>query len=261
MYPLCWDNCISCLTRTWRLTKSTSWTALELLIVTNLIWTKVKRHVCYASSDCYLQGRRVGKASGLGEEDLVDCVGKERLGKACSRFRKGILRLRRFVKFVWDPLPFLNSLSQYRISEKDQDAKGVGVLDDVSSRKLAVTPLDTQAINMETLRMPTSRFTASAGHHNYGSIGESSKVVVEYKSYEVNKVNLIRDVASDRINRLIALLHEVEDAHFKILRCVNYFDDTSQRNIGTVFELPPQLNGPPNTPFGVCPVYQAHRLH
>lgn len=172
---------------------------------------------------------------------------KKGLEKLVRDFEKWIKRLRQFMKLIWGPLPFLNSLSQLQNLEKDQDAKSVGLLDDVSLRKLVVTPMNTQAIDVEILKIPTFEFTASAGHHNYGSIGRPSKVFVEYKSYEVNKVNVIHDVASNRINRLIALLHEVEDIRFKVLRCINYFDNTLTGSIGIIFELPPQLSGPPNT--------------
>ena len=70
---------------------------------------------------------------------------------------------------------------------------------------------------------------------------------MEYKWYEVNKFNVIHEIPSDQISRLIALLHEVKDAHFKVLRCVNYFDETKHRRIGIIFELPPHLNGLPTT--------------
>ena len=174
---------------------------------------------------------------------------KKGLEKLVRDFEKWIKRLRQFMKLIWGPLPFLNSLSQLRNLEKDQDAKNVGLLDDVSLRKLVATPTDTQAINVESLRIPTSRFTTSAGNHSYGSIEESSKVFVEYKSYEINRINVIHDVSSNRINQLIALLHEVDDARFKVLRCVNYFDDATHRNVGIIFELLSQMNGPPNTLF------------
>ena len=173
---------------------------------------------------------------------------KKSVEKLVRDFEKWIKRLRQFMKLIWGSLPFLNSLSQLQILEKDQDAKRVGLLDDLSLRKLVVAPMDKQTIDIEILRIPMSRFTTSAGDRNYGSIGGPSKVFVEYKSYEMNKnPNVIHDFALNRINQLIALLHEVEDSRFKVLRCVNYFEAPSLGAIGIIFELPLQMNGPPNT--------------
>ena len=173
---------------------------------------------------------------------------KKSVEKLVRDFEKWIKRLRQFMKLIWGSLPFLNSLSQLQILEKDQDAKRVGLLDDLSLRKLVLAPIDTQTIDIEILRIPISSFTTSSGAHNYGSIGGLSKVFVEYKSFEMNhNLGVIHGLTSNRINQLIALLHEVEDARFKVLRCVNYFEELSRATVGIVFELPLQMNGPPNT--------------
>ena len=172
---------------------------------------------------------------------------KKGVEKLVRDFEKWIKRLRQLIKLVWGPLPFLSSLSQLQNIEKDQDAKRVGLLDDVPLRKLVVAPMNTQTINVENLKIATSTLTLSAGYHNYGSLGGASKVFVEYRTYEVNRINMIHDIASNRINRLIALLHEVKDDRFKVLRCINYFDDTLNQTVGIIFELPPQLNGLPST--------------
>ncbi|KAL8689164.1 MAG: hypothetical protein Q9218_005101 [Villophora microphyllina] len=173
---------------------------------------------------------------------------KKIVEKLVRDFEKWIKRLRQFMKLIWGPLPFLTSLSQLQNLEKDRDAEQVGLLEDVSLRKLVVAPSDTPAINVGILKTTSSAFAGSASQQNYGSIREgATKVVVEYKSYEVNRVNMIHDVASNRINRLIALLHEVKDPHFKVLRCINYFDESPQRRIGIIFELPPELDGPPSS--------------
>lgn len=173
---------------------------------------------------------------------------KKIVEKLVRDFEKWIKRLRQLMKLVWGPLPFLTTLSHLQNLEKDQDAKQVGLLEDVPLRKLIVAPPDTQTLNVGSLKTSPSAFCLSEDHQNYGSIqGENAKVIVEYKSYEVNQINVINEIASNRINRLIALLHEVEHARFKVLRCIKYFDETPQRRIGMIFELPPDLNGPPSS--------------
>ncbi len=171
---------------------------------------------------------------------------KKIVEKLVRDFEKWIKRLRQLMKLIWSPLPFLTSLSQLQNLEKDHDAAQVGLLEDVSLRKLVVAPSEAQAINIGTLKTSSSAFSPSGIQQNYGSI-RGAKVIVEYKLYEVNRVNVIHDVASNRISRLIALLHEVKDTRFKVLRCVNYFDETPQRRIGMIFELPPDLDGPPSS--------------
>lgn len=112
-----------------------------------------------------------------------------------------------------------------------------------------MAPPHKQAINVRTLKILKSAFSASSRQQNYGPVGGPTIVVVEYKSYEVNRVIVIHDVASNRISRLIALFHGVKDSVFEVLRCINYFDEVLQRRIGMVFELRPQLDGPPNPLF------------
>ena len=174
---------------------------------------------------------------------------KKIVEKLVRDFEKWIKRLRQLMKLVWDPLPFLTSLSQLQKLEKDDDAEKVGLLVDVPLRKLIVAPPDTQTLNVDSLRTSLSAFASSVEHQNYGTTTQAgaTKVIVEYKSYEVNQINVIHDVASNRINRLIALLHEVKEARFKVLRCISYFDESPQRRIGMIFELPPELDGPPSS--------------
>lgn len=172
---------------------------------------------------------------------------KKGVEKLVRDFEKWIKRLRQLKKLIWGPLPFLTSLSQLQNLGKDDDAEQVGLLDDVPLRKLVVAPANTQVINVEALKIGPSTFSSSGSHPSHGSIGGASKVFVEYKSYDVNKVNVIHQVPSNRISRLIALLHEVKDARFKVLRCINYFDQIPLRRIGIIFELPAHLDGPPTT--------------
>ncbi|KAL8846462.1 MAG: hypothetical protein Q9221_008446 [Calogaya cf. arnoldii] len=174
---------------------------------------------------------------------------KKIVEKLVRDFEKWIKRLRRLMKLVWGPLPFLTSVSQLQTLEKDKDAAEVGLLEDVPLRKLIVAAPNAAAINVGKLKTLSSAFLPDGDYQkNYGSIkGESNKVIVEYKPYDVNEVKVIHEVAANRINRLIALLHEVKDARFKALRCINYFDEPPERRIGMIFELPPELSGPPST--------------
>ncbi|KAL8878254.1 MAG: hypothetical protein Q9198_003895 [Flavoplaca austrocitrina] len=172
---------------------------------------------------------------------------KKTVEKLVRDFEKWIKRLRQLMKLVWGPLPFLTSLSQLQKVEKDHDAEEVGLLEDVPLRKLIVAPPNTQTLNVTSLQLPPSAFSPIVAGSNYGTVFETTKVIVEHKTYDVNKINVIHEVAANRINRLIALLHEVNDARFKLLRCVNYFDEIPLRRIGMIFELPPGLDGPPTT--------------
>ncbi|KAL8880562.1 MAG: hypothetical protein Q9198_002057 [Flavoplaca austrocitrina] len=172
---------------------------------------------------------------------------KKIVEKLVRDFEKWIKRLRQLMKLVWGPLPFLTSLSQLQKLEKDHDAEEVGLLEDVPLRKLIVAPPNTQTLNVTSLQLTPLAFSPIVAGSNYGTILESTKVIVEHKTYDVNKFNVIHEVAANRINRLIALLHEVNDARFKVLRCINYFDETPLRRIGMIFKLPPGLDGPPTT--------------
>ncbi|KAL8654237.1 MAG: hypothetical protein Q9226_003513 [Calogaya cf. arnoldii] len=173
---------------------------------------------------------------------------KKIVEKLVRDFEKWIKRLRRLMKLVWGPLPFLTSISQLQTLEKDHDAEEVGLLEDVPLRKLIVVAPDAAATNVGSLQTSSSAFIPNEDHQNYGSIkGGSTKVIVEYKPYDVNEVKVIHEIAANRINRLIALLHEVKDARFKVLRCINYFDEPPRRSIGMIFALPPELSGPPCT--------------
>ncbi|KAL9035782.1 MAG: hypothetical protein Q9180_004668, partial [Flavoplaca navasiana] len=172
---------------------------------------------------------------------------KKIVEKLVRDFERWIKRLRQLMKLIWGPLPFLTSLSQLQKLEKDHDAEEVGLLEDVPLRKLIVAPPNTQTLNVTSLQLSPSAFSPIIAGSNYGTILESTKVIVEHKTYDVNKINAIHEVAANRINRLIALLHKVNDARFKVLRCINYFDETPLRRIGMIFELPPGLDGPPTT--------------
>ena len=169
---------------------------------------------------------------------------KKSVEKVVRDFEKWIKRLGNFMKLIWGPLPFLTSLPRLQQLEKDNDAQQVGLLEDVPLRKLIVAPNDAQINRVKSLETTASSFSAS--QPQYG-IFKEQKVFVEYKSYDVNKIGIINDVASDRIDRLIALLHETKDDRFKVLRCTNYFEETSERRIALVFRLPPGLDGPPSS--------------
>ena len=171
---------------------------------------------------------------------------KKSVEKLVRDFEKWIKRLHSLIKLIWGPLPFLTSLSQLQNLEKDDDAKQVGLLKDVPLRKLMVAPQGTQFLAIKNLKTTASTFSASADHPNYGSVGPFSKVFVEYKSYQVDNINRIQDLASSRISQLIALLHEAKDHRFKVLRCVQYFDESPRPRVGLIFQLPTQLNGPPS---------------
>ena len=184
---------------------------------------------------------------------------KKIVEKLVRDFERWVKRLGRLMKLVWGPLPFLTSLSQLQNLEKDQDAQQVGLLEDVPLRKLIVAPPDAQTLNVASLQASPSAFSPVATHQNYGTIFGTTKVIVEYKTYEVNSINVIHEIASNRINRLLALLHEVKDARFKVLRCINYFDETPLRRIGMVFELPAGLGGPPISLLSALPSSSSSR--
>ncbi|KAI4270441.1 MAG: hypothetical protein LQ337_006689, partial [Flavoplaca oasis] len=131
----------------------------------------------------------------------------------------------------------------------DYDAEEVGLLEDVPLRKLIVAPPNTQTLNVTSLQLSPSAFLPIIAGSNYGTILGSTKVIIEHKTYDINGINIIHEVAANRINQLIAPLHYVNDIRFKVLRCINHFDETPLRRIGMIFELPPGLDGPPTTLF------------
>lgn len=138
---------------------------------------------------------------------------KKSIEKLVRDFEKWIKRLRNFIRLVWGPSPFLNSLSQLQHLEKDQDAAQVSLLD-VPLRKLVMAPVGYPMINVGVLRTMTSAVFAGTSHQRYGQMGNAN-VFVEHKPYEVNEVNVINDVAFNQIGRLIALLHKTKNENFQ----------------------------------------------
>ena len=100
----------------------------------------------------------------MGEEELVDYMGKERVKKLVRDFQKWIKRLRQLTKSIWGPLRFLSSLPQIQNLEKDHDPEQVGLLDDVLLRKWVVVPANKQVFNFEVLKIRTSTFSAGTCH-------------------------------------------------------------------------------------------------
>lgn len=159
---------------------------------------------------------------------------KKGLEKLVRDFEKWIRRLHHLIKLIWGPLPFPNSLSQHQNLEKDEDAKQVGLLQDVPLRKLILAPYDTQYRVIKSLRNTASSFTVSSDHSNYGSIDGFTKVFVEYKTYQTDASNKILDIDASHISQLIASLHEAKDRRFKILRCIQYFDESPRPRVSTL---------------------------
>ncbi|KFY47027.1 hypothetical protein V494_00202 [Pseudogymnoascus sp. VKM F-4513 (FW-928)] len=160
-----------------------------------------------------------------------------------TEFEAWTERVKSLLDLAWWPLPFFSTVAQMEKLEEDKDAGQAGILEGIGMRKL-LAPGSSQ-ISVETaksLKISRLEFKQATKFQemDVGHIGDRGGVIVEYKSYEVDRTGSINEIASRRILQLVALLHETKNYRFRVLRCINYFDDVPGKRIGFAFEFSSQ---------------------
>ncbi|OBT71304.1 hypothetical protein VF21_09945 [Pseudogymnoascus sp. 05NY08] len=160
-----------------------------------------------------------------------------------AEFEAWTERVKSLLELAWWPLPFFSTVSQMEKLEEDKDAGQAGMLEGIGMRKLLAPgssqiPVETaKALKISRLEFKeTMRFQEL----EVGQIPGKGVVIVEYKSYEQDRTGSINEIVSRRILQLVALLHETKNDRFRVLRCINFFDDVPGKRIGFAFEFPSQ---------------------
>ncbi|KFY70475.1 hypothetical protein V499_09140 [Pseudogymnoascus sp. VKM F-103] len=160
-----------------------------------------------------------------------------------AEFETWTERVKSLLELAWWPLPFFSTVSQMEKLEEDKDAGQAGMLEGIGMRKLLAPgssqiPVETA----KTLKISRLEFkeTIKFQELEVGQITGKGGVIVEYKSYEQDRTGSINEIVSRRILQLVALLHETKNDRFRVLRCINFFDDVPGKRIGFAFEYPPQ---------------------
>lgn len=166
---------------------------------------------------------------------------KKSAEKLVEQFEAWTERVKSLLELAWWPLPFFSTVSQMEKLEMDGDAGQVGMLEGIGMRKL-LAPGSSQ-VSVEVVKgLKVSRLefkeVVKFQDLEVGMIAGTKNVVVEYKNYEQDSSGSINERVSRRILKLVALLHETKDSHFRILQCINYFDDVARKRIGFAYELP-----------------------
>jgi hypothetical protein len=199
------------------------------------------------------QGRAEIVSSGrAGDEKLAKAVSwvkkarwvagdKKSAEKLVLEFEGWTERVKSLLELAWWPLPFFSTAAQMEKLERDADAGQIGILEGIGMRKLLASPSLTSSEAAKALKISKLDFRLKTQFQDLevGQITDNVNVAVEYKSYEQDTTGSISEIVSRRILQLVALLHEAKDDRFRVLRCINYFDDVSRKRIGFVFELRP----------------------
>ena len=191
-----------------------------------------------------LEDAKVAKSSSWVKKAWWVVGDKKSAEKLVVEFEGWTDRVRSLLDLAWWPLPFFSTVSQMEKLEKDEDAGQIGMLEGIGMRKLLApgsSPVSDETA--KSLRISRLDFREKLKFQNLevGEIKGSANVVVEYKTYEQDKTGSINEIVSRRILQLVALLHEVKDDRFRVLRCINFFDDVPRKRIGFAFELPSPL--------------------
>ncbi|PQE17504.1 HET-s domain protein [Rutstroemia sp. NJR-2017a BBW] len=193
----------------------------------------------------------VGKGSSWTKKALWAMSDKKSAERLVTEFETWTERVKSLLETAWWPLPFFSTVSQIEKLEEDKDAGQIGILEGIGMRKL-LAPGSSQ-ISVETaksLKVSRLQFKVTQRFQDLdvGEIEGKGGVIVEYKSYEQDRTAGINEIVSRRISQLVALLHEEKKCEFKVLRCVNYFEDVPGKRIGLAFELPSSsLSLPPSS--------------
>ena len=160
-----------------------------------------------------------------------------------TEFEAWTERVKSLLELAWWPLPFFSTVSQMEKLEEDSDAGQAGMLEGIGMRKL-LAPGSSQ-ISVErakTLKISRLEFKEIMRFQELevGQLAGKGGVIIEYKSYEQDRTGSINEIVSRRILQLVALLHETKNVRFRVLRCINFFDDVPGKRVGFAFEFPEQ---------------------
>ncbi|KAH7346177.1 hypothetical protein BKA65DRAFT_594740 [Rhexocercosporidium sp. MPI-PUGE-AT-0058] len=166
---------------------------------------------------------------------------KKSAEKLVIEFEAWTERVKSLLELAWWPLPFFSTVSQMEKLEEDKDAAQIGMLEGIGMRKLLAPGSGQMSTEKaKALKVSSLQFKRSLTFQDLdvGELEGKGRVLVEYKSYEQDQTGSMNEIVSRRMLQLAALLHETKDGRFRVLRCLNFFDDVPGRRIGFAFEFP-----------------------
>ncbi|KAH9207473.1 hypothetical protein DL95DRAFT_374293 [Leptodontidium sp. 2 PMI_412] len=170
---------------------------------------------------------------------------KKSAEKLVSEFEAWTERVKSLLELAWWPLLFFSTVSQMEKLEEDKDAGQIGMLEGIGMRKLLAPGSGQMSTEKaKALKVSSLQFKKSSTFQDLdvGELEGEGGVIVEYKSYEQDRTGSMNELVSRRILQLAALLHETKDSRFRVLKCVNFFDDVPEKRIGFAFALPAPLS-------------------
>ncbi|KFY51055.1 hypothetical protein V496_08971 [Pseudogymnoascus sp. VKM F-4515 (FW-2607)] len=168
---------------------------------------------------------------------------KKSAEKLVTDFEGWTERVKSLLELAWWPLPFFSTVPQMEKLEEDKDAGQAGMLEGIGMRKLLApgsSPLSVETAKSLKISRLEFKEVMKFQELEVGQITGKGGVIVEYKSYEQDRTGGINEIVSRRILQLVALLHETKNDRFRVLRCINFFDDVPGKRIGFAFEFPSQ---------------------
>jgi hypothetical protein len=157
--------------------------------------------------------------------------------KLVIEFEAWTERVKSLLELAWWPLPFFSTVSQMKKLEEDIDAGQIGMLEGIGMRKLLAPGSGQVSTEMaKGLKVSSLDFTPKSTFQDLdvGELDGKGGVIVEYKSYEQDGTGSMNEIVSRRILKLVSLLHEQKDDRFRVLKCINFFDDPAINNRANV---------------------------
>lgn len=172
---------------------------------------------------------------------------KKNVEKLVREFERWTKRARLLIESAWWPLPLFASTANLESLRNDESAIQAGLTDDIELRKLVLAHVDSLDYIRTLETKGNLQKIKSVGEATYGSL-DGQTVLIEYQEYETDHgTDSMDERITARIMRLVALMHEANDARFNVMKCTNYMDDKLAKKFGFVFALPPLLSANPNT--------------
>ncbi|KAG4433090.1 hypothetical protein IFR05_011430 [Cadophora sp. M221] len=173
---------------------------------------------------------------------------KKSAEKLVVEFEAWTERVKSLLELAWWPLPFFSTVSQMEKLEEDKDAGQIGMLEGIGMRKLLAPGSGQMSTEKaKAFKVSSLEFKKSSTFQDLdvGELQGKGGVIVEYKIYEQDRTGSMNEIVSRKILQLAALLHETKDSRFRVLKCVNFFDDVPGKRIGFAFEMPAPLSAIP----------------
>ncbi|CZS96943.1 uncharacterized protein RCO7_02693 [Rhynchosporium graminicola] len=151
----------------------------------------------------------------LEEKALWVLNDKKSAEKPETGFKSWTERVKSLLELAWWPLLFFSTASQMEKSEEDKDAGPIGMLEGIGMRKL-LAPRSCQMAteNANLFKVSSLEFRQKSSFQDLD-----------------DRTGSMSDIVARRILQLVALLHNGKDNRFRVLKCINFFDDVPWRRL------------------------------